>query len=116
MKCPITGMRKRKFSLCGPAAFSLSLDGESMELSSGEAAFFPAGSLHAGTPHDCVYECIVFDLRMLLSAPDCAGKRWGKSPGGRCGCSGAFIRRIRWFGRCFAPCSKGCAAGPKDGS
>ena len=61
--------------------FSLSLDGESMELSSGEAAFFPAGSLHAGTPHDCVYECIVFDLRMLLSAPGLCREKMGEIAG-----------------------------------
>ena len=61
--------------------FSLSLDGESMELHPGEAAYFPAGSLHAGTPHDCVYECIVFDLRMLLSAPGLCREKMGEIEG-----------------------------------
>ena len=61
--------------------FSLSLDGESMEFHPGEAAYFPAGSLHAGTPHDCVYECIVFDLRMLLSAPGLCREKMGEIEG-----------------------------------
>lgn len=52
-----------------------------MELHPGEAAYFPAGSLHAGTPHDCVYECIVFDLRMLLSAPGLCREKMGEIEG-----------------------------------
>lgn len=45
--------------------FSLSLDGTILELQAGDAAYLPAESLHGGTPHNCVYECIVFDAHML---------------------------------------------------
>lgn len=49
--------------------FSLFLDGERFELAAGDVAYIASGSLHAGAPQDCVYECIVFDLRMLLNIP-----------------------------------------------
>ena len=49
--------------------FSLFLDGERFELDTGDVAYIASGSLHAGVPQDCVYECIVFDLRILLNIP-----------------------------------------------
>lgn len=99
-----------------PAAFPLSLDGESMELSSGEAAFFPAGSLTPERPHDCVYECIVFDLRMLLSAPGLCREKMGEIAGRKVRVQRRFHPEDPLVRECFAPCSNGCAAGPKDGS
>lgn len=32
----------------------------------GDVIFVSAGMLHGGTPYDCVYDCIVFALQMLL--------------------------------------------------
>lgn len=45
--------------------FSFHLDGIELELKEGDTLFIHDGLLHGGTPKDCVYECIVFDLRLL---------------------------------------------------
>lgn len=50
--------------------FVLTLDDESIVLGAGDVAFVPAGQLHGGTPRDCIYECIVFDMRLLLKCND----------------------------------------------
>lgn len=53
--------------------FSLSCDGETIQLNEGECSFISGGSLHGGIPDDCVYECLVFDLQSLLKAnPACS--------------------------------------------
>ncbi len=52
--------------------FELMLDGVLCHLSEGDAAFIASGRLHGGEPKDCVYECVVFDLRMLMKAGDFA--------------------------------------------
>ncbi len=46
--------------------FELMLDGSSCILNKGDIAFIASGRLHGGEPQKCEYECIVFDLRMLL--------------------------------------------------
>ena len=63
--------------------FELSLDGESIPLSPGDAAYIAAGRLHGGMPHECVYECAVFDLRMLLSAPALCKELLGRVESGK---------------------------------
>ena len=50
--------------------FVLTLDGETISLHSGDVAFISAEQLHGGRPHDCIYECIVFDMRLLLKCND----------------------------------------------
>lgn len=50
--------------------FELTLDDENITLQPGEAAFIAAGSLHGGIPQNCTYECIVFDMRLLLKCND----------------------------------------------
>lgn len=40
-------------------------------LASGDSALIEGGSLHGGTPSDCKYSCVVFDLEDFLS-----GKSW----------------------------------------
>ena len=50
--------------------FSLKIDETLREMSAGDIAFIGSGSLHGGTPTDCVYECIVFDMRLLLHTND----------------------------------------------
>ncbi|MGN0778258.1 MAG: helix-turn-helix domain-containing protein [Aristaeellaceae bacterium] len=51
--------------------FDLTLDGESLTLHAGDVVFIAAEQLHGGIPRCCDYECIVFDLQLLLkcSAP-----------------------------------------------
>ncbi len=47
--------------------FHLTIDGRSIIACEQDVLFIPGGTLHGGVPEDCVYECIVFDLRLLLS-------------------------------------------------
>lgn len=50
--------------------FSLTLDGEMMRLRPGDVVFIATEQLHSGVPHNCIYECIVFDMRLLLKCND----------------------------------------------
>lgn len=50
--------------------FEMTLDDETVTLGAGDTAFIAAGSLHGGVPHDCTYECVVFDMRLLLKCND----------------------------------------------
>lgn len=43
--------------------FFLTLDRKELSLQAGDYALISGGMLHGGFPRDCVYECIVFDLR-----------------------------------------------------
>ena len=45
--------------------FRLILDGEIHELHQGDIVYIRDGISHGGTPENCVYECIVFDLKLL---------------------------------------------------
>lgn len=50
---------------------TLTLDEQELRVSKGSVIFIPAGALHAGVPGDgCVYECIVFDVNMLMNKSD----------------------------------------------
>lgn len=51
-------------------SFALSIGEEEHLLLEGDCAFVASGLLHGGMPYDCVYECIVFDLRLLLKSND----------------------------------------------
>ena len=44
----------------------LSVDEKAITAEAGDAVFVPGGAVHGGTPKDCVYECIVFDMERLL--------------------------------------------------
>lgn len=46
--------------------FHLVLDNESHTFTAGDVIFITSGTLHGGSPEDCVYDCFVFDLQMLL--------------------------------------------------
>lgn len=50
--------------------FALSVGREEYRLGPGDFAFVAAGLLHGGIPGDCVYECVVFDMRLLLKSND----------------------------------------------
>ena len=47
--------------------FDLSLGAVNRVLHSGDTAFIPDGVIHGGTPHDCVYECVVFDFGRFVA-------------------------------------------------
>ncbi|WP_195988538.1 AraC family transcriptional regulator [Clostridium sp. D53t1_180928_C8] len=46
--------------------FSLILDDEKILSKAGDILFIHDGVVHGGTPVNCVYECIVFDMNLLL--------------------------------------------------
>lgn len=48
--------------------FHLTLDGETICCRAGDIVFIMDGCLHGGSPdsHDCIYDCIVFDLQILM--------------------------------------------------
>ena len=48
--------------------FFLMTDGRSYLLHKGDAAIISAGAVHGGTPNDCVYECVVFDMNRFLGS------------------------------------------------
>ena len=50
--------------------FLLSIDEQEFAVSAGSSIIVPAGALHAGTPGECTYECIVFDMNMLMNKND----------------------------------------------
>lgn len=50
--------------------FDLVLDGETITLSVVDVAFIPAEALHGDELRQCMYACIVFDMRLLLKCND----------------------------------------------
>lgn len=48
--------------------FRLSLDSGSFPMGPGDCAWVGDGVIHGGTPRDCVYQCVVFDLGTLLES------------------------------------------------
>lgn len=47
-------------------SFQLTIDGRSISATKDDIIFIQGGTLHGGVPEDCIYECIVFDMRLLL--------------------------------------------------
>ena len=47
-------------------SFQLTLDNITKNYHGGDIIFIKDGTLHGGTPHDCIYEGIVFNLEILL--------------------------------------------------
>lgn len=46
--------------------FHLNLEKDTKIYHPGDVIFISGGMLHGGTPYDCIYECVVFDLQILL--------------------------------------------------
>lgn len=46
-------------------SFHLNLDNEMQTYYPGDVIFVSDGMLHGGSPNNCVYECILFDMQML---------------------------------------------------
>ena len=53
----------------------LSVDGQPCDLGPGDCALIADGSIHGGTPEDCIYECVVFDLERFLPGASVCGQR-----------------------------------------
>lgn len=53
----------------------LSVEGENYELGKGDCMLIGDGSIHGGTPEECVYECVVFDLERFLAGTTACGQR-----------------------------------------
>ena len=51
-------------------SFTVYLNNSKFDLTQGDILFVGCGCLHRGQPTDCVYECIVVDLKMLLTKND----------------------------------------------
>ena len=51
-------------------SFTLAIGEQTHALGAGDVAFIAPGKLHGGEPRDCVYECVVLDLRLLLKSND----------------------------------------------
>jgi len=51
-------------------SFALAVGQEIHMLKAGDVAYIASGCLHGGEPKDCVYECVVFDMRLLLKSND----------------------------------------------
>ena len=47
--------------------FLLVIDDEKVLANQGDIIFLHDGVFHGGTPNDCIYECIVFDMKLLLN-------------------------------------------------
>lgn len=54
--------------------FQLSIDEQEFTVNEGSAILVPAGAVHSGTPCNCTYECIVFDMNMLMNKNDACCK------------------------------------------
>lgn len=55
-------------------SFQLTLDNNTNTYKAGDIIFVTGGVLHGGEPDNCIYECIVFDLDMLMKNNHaCAG-------------------------------------------
>ena len=48
----------------------LTIDDREFDAAEGSCVFVPAGSIHSGIPDDCIYDCIVFDMNMLMNKND----------------------------------------------
>lgn len=46
--------------------FHMTLDNNTHLYKAGDILFISDGVLHGGTPNDCIYDCIVFDLQILM--------------------------------------------------
>lgn len=46
--------------------FSLTIDNRLYHLKEGDIVFIQDGLLHGGSPRNCIYECLVFDMKLLL--------------------------------------------------
>jgi len=48
-------------------SFHLTIDGNSIHAVKNDILFINGGTPHGGIPEECIYECLVFDIKILLS-------------------------------------------------
>ncbi|MFV0362506.1 MAG: AraC family transcriptional regulator [Suipraeoptans sp.] len=48
-------------------SFTVTIDEHTFLATENTCIFIPGGAVHSGIPHDCIYECIVFDTNMLMN-------------------------------------------------
>ena len=53
----------------------LSVDGVPCDLHRGDCMLIADGSIHGGSPEDCIYECVVFDLERFLTGAGLCGQQ-----------------------------------------
>jgi AraC-like DNA-binding protein len=53
--------------------FVIALDEKEFVAEKGDFVFINSGTLHGGIPTDCIYECIVFDMNMLMKKDNICG-------------------------------------------
>lgn len=51
-------------------SFAISLNSRELLAQAGDVIFIRDGVVHGGTPRDCVYECIVFDIHILTGGSE----------------------------------------------
>lgn len=54
--------------------FFITLNENSYKAEKGDIIFINSGTLHSAVPKNCIYQCIVFDLNMLLKPNDICNK------------------------------------------
>lgn len=55
--------------------FNLTVNSVKHTLKKGQSAFIPSEFIHGGTPNNCIYECVVFDMESFLKqSPQCIEK------------------------------------------
>jgi len=55
-------------------SFQMSINEQEYLVTEGSSILINPGVLHAGIPFDCIYECIVFDINILMNKNDSTGK------------------------------------------
>jgi len=51
-------------------SFTISVEEKVHKAVKGSIILISSGLLHSGIPHDCIYECVVFDMNLLLKEND----------------------------------------------
>lgn len=55
-------------------SFTASLEEKEITAGAGDVLFVNSGLLHGGMPHDCLYQCIVFDMNSFFKLSDACKK------------------------------------------
>lgn len=55
-------------------SFHLTLDNKTFVVNKGDILFLQDGTLHGGIPENCIYECLVFDMNLLLNESNICAK------------------------------------------
>lgn len=50
--------------------FTISLNSQELSAKAGDVILIQDGVIHGGTPRECVYECIVFDIQLLMGGTE----------------------------------------------